>query len=406
MDFKIKNKFIFIFLLITINKSFIEKGKEFINKKLFLKREIPNDPQLVYQNECYFPKEYSIQNLIHKDISIYKNYILILELYKCHYECTPGFSKYFIDLGYNVDVVMYNYGKTTFCFFDEFKKIRLFPFNSINEIRKNSHYLSIAFQDYKLIFIETTWPNYFELYKILNSLNIKKTVYVFHHIDFVNLMPFKNQLKSYQIVSLGNFSIGNQINPHYFGNFKQRNKNNITTFFITSTIKRNYKYIVSTFKKIKQKNMSYRIIVVGKTKTFSLKNIPENMKKNIIFKYYITYAELYKEVYNSDFIIINLDPNNKADEDFTKIRVTGSAQLAYGFLKPVLIHKQYSNFYNFNYTNSLIYDHLNFTKTIKKAINMDTKYYKQMQENLSLLSSEIYMKSKNNLRNCLNSINI
>ena len=86
---------------------------------------------------------------------------------------------------------------------------------------------------------------------------------------------------------------------------------------------------------------------------------------------------------------------------FNKIRVTGSAQLVHGFLKPTFIHKDFAKFYDFDYSNSIIYDNYNFTKAMKYAINMENHQYKKLQENLSLLSKKIYRESLYNLKNCL-----
>ena len=67
---------------------------------------------------------------------------------------------------------------------------------------------------------------------------------------------------------------------------------------------------------IKAENLEFQVIVVGKWKTFTAKNISEKIKENFTFKYNISYSELYNEVNNSDFIIINLDPNNNQSYTF------------------------------------------------------------------------------------------
>lgn len=203
---------------------------------------------------------------------------------------------------------------------------------------------------------------------------------------------------------MGNFSLGTKVNPHYFGNLKLKKKNRKTKFFITSTTKRKYKFLINAAEQFKIEKLNFHIIVVGKSKVFSKKNIPEDLKKFFTFKYRITYTELYKEVSDCDYIIINLDPNNPEDVLFSKIRVTGSAQLAYGFLKPVLINENFANFYHFNSSNSFIYTNSNVIKVMRDAINLDIKYYKEMQKHLSLLSKEIYTQSLYNVKNCLNQL--
>ena len=75
--------------------------------------------------------------------------------------------------------------------------------------------------------------------------------------------------------------------------------------------------------------------------------------------------------------------------------------MAYGFIKPVLIHEEFADFYNFNSTNSFIYRNSNFTQVMKTAIKLDNKNYKVMQENMLSLSKEIHMKSLNNIKSSL-----
>ena len=329
------------------------------------------------------------------------NSILIIEPFLFHNECTPGFSKYFTDLGYNVDIIMSKIGISSLCLFEPINKIRLFIYGKNEEIIKNIDYFNLILKKYSYILIETAEPKMSHLYTKLNLLNNNNSIFVFHHIDYSYSLPFANKLKNTQIWTLGNFSNGTQVIPHYFGDIKKKRKNKKTKFFITSTINRKYNLLVSSAKKIKKENLKFHIMVVGRTGNFSKTNIPEDLKDNFSFKYRISYKELYKIVYNSDYIIINLDPNNAADVNFQKIRVSGSSQLVYGFLKPVLINEEFARFYNFNSSNSLIYDNSNFSKVMKDAINLHNKEYKKLQENLSLLSNEIYSRSLSKVKNCL-----
>ena len=251
------------------------------------------------------------------------------------------------------------------------------------------------------ILIQTAEPRISNLLVKLNLLNMNNSIFVFHHIDFSYSLPFTNLLNNYQKWSLGNFSLGIQVNPHYFGEMKLKSKNNITRFFITSTINRKYDFLISAAQLLKEESQKFHIIVVGKTLTFNKAQIPRKLKNKFTFKYNIQYHELYKEVYESDFIIINLEPDNTEDVNFHKIRVTGSAQLAYGFLKPVLINEYFSNFYGFNYSNALIYKKSNFSAVMKNAINLNHIDYTKMRENLSFLSNKIYNVSLYNIKTSL-----
>ena len=158
------------------------------------------------------------------------------------------------------------------------------------------------------------------------------------------------------------------------------------------------------FRNTNKSNLKFHVTVVGKWKTFSENDLSYKIKNNFSFKYKVSYTELYKEVYDSDYIIINLDPENKEDEEFKNIRVKGSAQLSYGFVKPVLINKNFANIYKFNSNNSFLYENENFFNVMKDAINQQNKEYRIMQDNLYLLSTYIYNNSLHNVKNCLKNL--
>ena len=327
--------------------------------------------------------------------------VLIFEPFEYHYECSPGFSKYFIDLGYDVDIIMHISGLSSFCLFEYIDKIKFFIYNKIEEIEKFATYLSLKLVNYKYLLIETANPNLFLLYKSLKLLTINHSFFVFHHLEYLTSLSFDVKLKKNQIWSLGNFTNSIQVNPHYFGKINPKKKNKITRFFITSTIERNYTYLVTAIEKLKDQDLEFHIIVVGKWNTFSYHNISEKIKNNLTFKYNVSYNELYNEIYNSDYIIINLDAKNIKDKAFKKSRVSGSVQLAYGFLKPAIINKSFAKIFNFNSENSFIYKRSNFIKTMKNAINLGNKYYQKMQKNLMYSSNEIYKDSLLNVKKCM-----
>ena len=120
-----------------------------------------------------------------------------------------------------------------------------------------------------------------------------------------------------------------------------------------------------------------------------------------LYKFPVEYSDLYNEVNNSDYIIINLDPNNKKDDAFKNTRVSGSVQLSYGFLKPVIICKDFAKIYYFNSKNSFLYENWNFVDKMRNAITIGHKRYEKMQKNLKLAIDKIYKDSLNNVNNCL-----
>ena len=228
-------------------------------------------------------KTFEFENIFNIGINYYYT-ILIFESNPYHYECTPGYAKYFIDLGYNIDIIMNKKGIDTFCLFDSVKKIRLFTFDNINQVYNNTKKLNLIFNKYAYILIETTEPKNKELFQKLGFFNINNSIFVLHHIDFSESMKISNYYKLNRIWSLGNFDNSLEVNPHYFGKIKLRRKNNKTKFFITSTVQRNYRFLISAVEKLNKENLYFEIIVIGKVKKFSHKNIRKKIQKFFNFK--------------------------------------------------------------------------------------------------------------------------
>ena len=174
------------------------------------KRNISKN-QLIIKNECILPKIYLINEQFKYDANIKSDSILILELFPFHYECTPGYAKYFIELGYHIDIIMNKMGLTTFCFFGDINYIHLLLYEKSKDVIKNAPYFKKLFSKYQYILIETMIPNYVYVYKKLNLFNINKSIFVFHHIDFVDFLPTEIHLENYRIWSLGKFPIGIQV---------------------------------------------------------------------------------------------------------------------------------------------------------------------------------------------------
>ena len=102
-------------------------------------------------------KVVSFYELFNKIEAINKR-VLIFEPNNYHYECTPGFTKYFVDLGYNVDIIMQPSGIDSFIYFKKIEKICLFIYDNLNEINKNIYQLSLIIRKYDFVLIQTTDP--------------------------------------------------------------------------------------------------------------------------------------------------------------------------------------------------------------------------------------------------------
>ena len=362
----------FILLLLII---WFENHKTFLNYKNYIETK-------------------SFKELFNSNIK--KHSILIFEPNKYHHECSPGFSKYFIDLGYNVDLLIHRNGIDSFYLFDGTKNIRLFIFKNLKHIQRKTKKLSRIMKKYDFVLVQSTDQKRKDLYINLKFLKRNNTIFVFHEITFAERI-YSKYFNGNRIWTLGNMSKGKQVNPHYFGNIKIRELNSKTRFFMTSTAHRSYYYLIETVMKLYENNFSFEIIITGRSKRFLKQKIPECLHKIFKFKSKVSFLELYRDIESSDFIIIPLNPKSKNDNLYKTTKVTGSMQLVLGFLKPALINKKCSDFYNLNNKNSLIYNNHNLYDVMKKAINMNNKEYKILQSNLYKLENKIYNASIDNI---------
>ena len=95
-----------------------------------------------------------------------------------------------------------------------------------------------------------------------------------------------------------------------------KGKSKKTKFFLTSTIKRDYKPLIESVNNLLKENFNFEIIVTGRVSSFNSSCISANISNNFIFNHNVSYSKLYQLVDNSDYIfyyhrIINMMKNIK-----------------------------------------------------------------------------------------------
>ena len=335
--------------------------------------------------------------------TIRNNSVLFFEELTYHYECIPGFSKYFLDLGYNIDIIMTKNGKDIFSFFKNKEKIRLYIWNN-SKYYFGDKYIQkfrVSFSKYVAIIIPTMEGFMKKFYNGTNLITGNNSIFVYHFFPFMNQIDFHNRNRSWTLFNFTKKALG--VNPHYFGDIKQRDKNKITRFFITSTIARNYTDFISAVDQLQRENYKFHVVVTGRFETLSYEKLPDNVKEYFTFKTHTSYIELFKIIDSVDFIIINLKYKHKMDNYYINVRATGTSQLSYGFLKPCLIQTYFAPTYKMNDNNSLIYNETMYY-AMRDAIMMSNKKYKKMQFHLKKTADQIYETSLNNVKISIDNI--
>lgn len=333
--------------------------------------------------------------------------IVILELNNYHLECLPGFTKYFVDLGYNVDILIRKKNRESMEKFEPKNKIRIFEFTNINQIEHFYGRLKKKLNKYKYSLLHTTdfQEEKKKIYKNLGYYDNPNSLFIVHGMDFLedlNITKFVLKNHTFSLADYGKLIF---VNPHYFGEFnltqKRKKIKNKTSFFITSSGFKNYSYLIEAVENLHNKSINFEMHVPGHVRDLNEEILPKHLRKYFHFYGHVNYQKLYQIVLDSDFIIINLFPDLEFDNLFRTYRATGNAQLIYGFLKPGIIEEHFAHIYKFTNKNSIIFQYHNLSSAIENATQISDEQYYQMTMKIQLLRDNIYNISLNNLKNAL-----
>lgn len=333
--------------------------------------------------------------------------VLLLEFNPYHHECMPGYTKYFLDLGYQVDIFILSNYENCFSKFERDKNLKIYTFTNYDEIYENSMILSTIIEKYKFVFLNSIEApqkplNEIEIYQKPNTLAVAHTILTLQpDIGWYYRDIFQNFIKERRIVTLGNFNLGTYVNPHYFGKIDKHEKNEKTNFIAIGNVhscNRNYDILIDSVKKLKEKNLDFKVTIVGRLGSLE---VPPEIKEYFDQKGRVSYAGLYNEVENSDYILMLIDPNNIHHLRYKNTNASGNIQLAYGFTKPTVISNVFSDFYKLNDNNSITYSSDNLAAAMEKAILINKKDYSKLQDNLKETANNIFNISINNLKNIL-----
>ncbi|WP_020006081.1 glycosyltransferase family A protein [Brachyspira innocens] len=362
-----------------------------------------------FKNKIYLEIEnINLINFINAKIS--DNTVLVSEFNNSHGEVIPGIVKYFLDLNYNVDILITNnifYERISDIFNDN-NKVKIFSLD-LDRIKKAFNNKKI--KKYKNIFITSyyiyntinNWPSILDYIPNIYKLN-KNTIIMEHHIDLINRNLLRKNKKIAIMHNLDEELKENYINPHYFGDFNYKTKNkDITKFIVAGSFsehRRNYKLLFDSFRMlVKSGIINFHLTLVGGG---DINYDLTYLRPFVTIRGRINYPDLFEEVYSSDFILPMLDCENKAHNRYVKYGVSGTFQLSYGFNKICIVNSKFSKTYGLDNDNSIIYEkNQDLLESLKLAINMEEEVYKIKQMNLKKYSDYLYNKSLQNLKNML-----
>ena len=325
---------------------------------------------------------------------------------KSHAEVVPGYCKYLLDMGYHVSVLVEpdRLKEGLFCKFED----KNLDVNSMTKREVEKFFKKDNLDNIAGVLVTTVG-------KICNSIEFESARKFFAKADSKKLFFVEHEAKhavdngswEESLITLRKLNYKDAkstvINPHYFGNIQRRDKNRITNFVVVGKFtpgKKDTHLIVDTaLELIKNGIDDFKITVIGHG---DLTGFPSELKNHIDIKGRLSFADMYNEIENSDFMLTAYDDTKEEHLGYITSSTSGCFQLSYGFLKPCVIIKSFAPINGFNPQNSIIYDNNNlYYQALVNGIEMSNAEYKQMQDNLKVYTDGLYKSSLENFKNLI-----
>lgn len=333
--------------------------------------------------------------------------VLIVEPNDYHYELQPGYVKYFQDLGYNVDLFAQPNINDDSPFIKFANVPRIFKLSSKYQkkalsLKKISNY-DFVFLSTSVLWVDNVRDSY------INWLGFEPNgKFGFLMVEH-NVIPYLKEYKHEKYISQHRlFTLGGQqnipmLNPHYFGDFKIKSKSENPTFTTIINEKKNIEFLYKTIRKLISQNITqFKIIVTGRS---VINEIPDDLQNYIEVTGKISFKELWEIYESADYFLPFLNPEIQSHKRYINGTVTGTWQSMLGFVKPIVVHRDFTNYYRLNDQNSIIYeDNSELISAIEYCINLDPNVYNEIQENIKKLSSHISHESISNLKFAISQI--
>ena len=374
--------------------------KDFFQKLFSVKNEYKNNCKRKIIRILGLKISFNVSKFIKPKIK--DNTFLLWEpcLYS-HGEVIPGYTKYLLDLGYEVSVLMtpdrikegvFSRISNEKIFLNNMTQEEIWRYFSLNGLKKakgliittarnacddNSNYadkLNMFNKNDKILFVE---------HEVAPAVDNG-----FWNDDIITLAPIDYK-DSKSVV----------VNPNYFGEIKTHKKNKTVNFIVIGALesqRKNFDMLFSAVKSINDKDFKVTIIGNG---DYSF--IPSEIAHHFEIKGRLDFKNMYDCIEKSDYILSLLDKDNKAHYRYITTGTSGTYKLSYGFLKPLIIEETFCKNRFLNNKNSIIYSNNKLVLGLTKAIEASNADYDRMVYKLRDTTFCIRKASRNNLKNII-----
>ncbi|WIH98574.1 hypothetical protein [Empedobacter falsenii] len=333
--------------------------------------------------------------------------VLIVEPNPYHFEILPGFVNYFQLLGYKVEIMAQPVITEDSPFVKFSSQPKIYTLSAKYQKKalglENINKYDFVFLSSSVLWADNIRDSYLNWLGFIP--NSKNGVLLVEH----NVIPYLKDYKHDRFLNQNRlFTLAGQentpmLNPHYFGEIPSTNKSNENIFVAVVNTKENIDLLYSACRKLISENITnFKLKIAGRT---AVNQIPSDLENYISLTGFITFKELWDIYKNADYLIPMLNPEISHHIRFKSGSVTGSWQIMLGFKKPMIIHKDYCNYYRLNEENAIIYNaNSQMYKAIKEGINLSDKKYNMIQHHIEHLAKDISEMSLLNLRNSIEAI--
>lgn len=347
------------------------------------------------------------------DSDVKPNTALVVEMNNCHGETLPGFCKYLLDLGCDVDLMVTHEQavKDPFCRFQDSRlKKYAFTYEEMLNFLQNSpkmlKYDLALFTSYNLYRRLKDTPR---LSFLKHAPNIKIPRFgllaVIHHLDFPGMDDFpRDRFITLRKIADNGFTA---INPHFFGDVEYTGKSPGKTRFgvvgaLDETERRNLSLLYEALDILAAQGANdFNVTLIGRGKA----RIPAAHECRVQLLGKTTYGELYWEMEKFDFLLPLLDPADERHERYISEAISGTYQLSYGFRKPLVIAEKFAIPHGLSAKSAVVYGAgESLAKGMLMAMSMDGKAYDGMSATLDALARDIYQRSLGNFASFLQNI--
>ena len=329
--------------------------------------------------------------------------ILSVEVGAGHDVIRPSIYKYFTDLGYEVDFLLYgNNPQDRWNFFINIKDVKyrqlvgneayiLFVM-SLPIIKEYDYVLFNSNFVYTPNRIDTDW-DYKEFLKYMGVFDKCK-------YGYLTIPPhpvvYKQKDKNVKILTHLGSNNTPMISISYFGDVNITPKSDKNIFLLTGNInngQKNHDMVLSSIRKLLQQNITnFEVWINGQAmKEF---NIPEELEKNEKYLGENKPETLFPILEKVDFIISGIDSDDQWQE---MVYANGTCSVGFmysmGFGKVYICEDIFAKAFRINETNSIIYKQGDLTNAIKTAINMSGEEYLLLQSGILEEAKNRYNKS-------------